>query len=188
MDSDACWCPAIPTVTGGDAESTGSKVYSGAAAFGRVYATIGAIIGVIIALILIFLGISKLHDPHTQSVTATVTLASNCAAAAGAGAPVTCTVSATYTVGARAYAVTGLRVTRATPPTQGSSITLWYDPANPQDAVYENFPRSLGWGLIGFGVLLGGITTGIAVLTYKSKGFAAGYGAVEGLSMVARAF
>lgn len=58
----------------------------------------------------------------------------------------------------------------------------------PPSAVYELSPRGVGWALIGFGLLLGGIATGIAVITFKSKDFAAGYGTIEGVSMIARSF
>jgi hypothetical protein len=179
---------------GGDesAPVTGGGSYEkGAVAFGRGYSVLGAIIGVIIAIICIFLGVSKLHDPHTSTATATVTKVTSCVTSAQGGADAgisyNCVVDATYPVGGKAYKVTGLTVDQSAPLQVGSTFTIHYDPSNPQSAVYELSPRGTGWALIGFGLLLGGITTGIAVMTFESKDFAAGYGTVEGVSMVARA-
>ena len=171
------------TVTGG------GSYEKGAASFGRVYSVIGAIIGIIIAIIMIFAGVSKLRDPHTSTATATVTSVTSCHTSAQNGATsYDCIVDATYPIGGVKYAVKGLEVTRSAPVQKGSTFTIHYDPSTPSDAVYELSPRGLGWGLIGFGILIGGITTGIAVAAHKSTGFAAGYGTVEGVSMIARAF
>ena len=171
-------------VTGGN-DSLGSDIYKGSAVFGRVYATIGAVIGIIIAIILIFMGMKKLRDPHTATVTATATKVSECSKSAQQNQAPTysCEIVATYTVGNKQY-VESVSVSRATPVAQGSTITLRYNPQNPASVVYEMAPKVEGRALIGVGLLIGGITTGIAVLTFKSKGFAAGYGAVEGLGLV----
>ena len=58
--------------------SFGTEAYGAAATFGRVYSIIGAIIGVIIMIILIIAGVSKLRDPHTVPVSATVASVSSC--------------------------------------------------------------------------------------------------------------
>jgi hypothetical protein len=172
-------------VTGGG----GGGYKKGAATFGRVYSVIGAITGVIIAIICIFLGVSKLHDPHTSTATATVTKVTSCVQSSQNGATsYTCVVDATYPVGGDKYPATGLTVEQSSQLQVGSTFTLHYDPSNPQSAVYELSPRGTGWALIGFGLLLGGITTGIAVMTFKSKVFAAEYGTVEGVSMIASSF
>jgi len=173
-------------VTGG---GFGEQAYNGAAAFGRVYAAVGALVGVVIACILVLAGVFKLRAPHTRIVTATVTRVDDCTPAVRNNSTAyTCTVAAVYAVGGQNYAVGGLSVSRSVPVVTGSALTLRYDPRNPQNAVHEPSPRKLGWGLIGAGALFGGITVGVAVLAYRSKGFAAGYGAIEGLGMLGRAF
>ena len=160
-------------------------VYSGAAILGRVYSTIGAIISVTIALIIIIVGISILREPYTMKVTSEVTRVSNYMTETQNGnITYTCTISATYTVSGQKYAISGVSVSRSTPITEGSMITLYYNPLNPCSAIYEPFPQKIGWGLIGFGLLLGGLSVGIAVITYKSKGVAAAYGVVKGIRMI----
>lgn len=183
---DAYAPPPPPRAATGGAGGLGGEVYSGAATFGRVYSVIGAVIGVIIGIILVFLGTAKLRDPRTATVTATVTAVSDCAATPGSGqgrAPsVTCVAAATYTVAGTAYTATGISVTQAAAVRKGATLTLRYDPAAPQDAKYELSP-DVGWALVAFGLLIGGATTAIAVGAHESKAFAAGYGALEGMSL-----
>jgi hypothetical protein len=179
-----------PCVTGGAPETSGSNiVYTGAATFGRVYATIGAVIGIIIAIILIFLGLSRFRDPHTQTVAATVVGTPRCQTVKDNSITYDkCVVSARYQVAGVSYIAHNLVLDRASPVAAGDVITLRYIPGDPQNAIYEFAPRETGLALIGIGLLLGGITGGIAYMTYKSKPFAAGYGAVEGISTIGRAF
>jgi hypothetical protein len=188
--------PGAPTGgcgCGGDevAGVTGGSYESSSASFGRVYSVFGAIVGTIIAIILVCIGISRLRDPHTFTATATVVAVTSCQANTqnpqnGAPTSYSCVVSAVYTVGGGIHAVKGLAVARSSPLQVGSTFTIRYDPSTPSDAVYELSPRGLGWGLIGFGLLIGGVAVGIAVEAHKSEGFAAGYGTIEGVGLIAR--
>jgi hypothetical protein len=175
----------VPPTTGGGA---GDDVYTGAAVFGRVYATIGAIIGVIIALILIIAGYSKLRDPRTSKVNGVVTKLTGCTPPSKQDSDYECVGDVSYTVAGKKYVLNGLKFSSATLPKVGGSVALQYDPKNPSNATHELPPRATGWGLIGGGVLVGALTVGIAAVTYKSKAFAAGYGAIEGVSMIGRSF
>ena len=75
-----CGCGGNEDASAPAAVTGGASAYKkGAAAFGRVYSVIGAIIGAIIAIICVFLGFSKLRDPHTSTVEATVTKVTSCA-------------------------------------------------------------------------------------------------------------
>lgn len=177
-----CGCSDSNPVTGG---GVGEEAYSGVATFGRVYATIGAVIGVIIALILIFAGYQKLHDPHTAAVPALVSEA-NCSSLVRNGTVThTCVVTASYVVAGKTYTASNITVSGSAP-MAGSTITLRYNPANPQDVVSELPPREVGRMMIGLGFFVGAVSVGFAYLTYKSKGFAAAYGTFEGLGMVSR--
>lgn len=168
-------------------KSLGQEVYTGTATFGRVYATIGAVIGVIIALILIFAGVAKLRDPHTQAVVATVTKVAGCAPRKAAKTTeYACVVDATFVVAKKTYTATNLSITRPAPLRTGETVTLRFAPGDPGGAVYEMAPRTAGWALVGLGALIGGVTTGIALLTYKYKGFAAVEGAVSAIGLLAR--
>lgn len=183
-------CPACAKKTGAaEAAVLGGAgaLVKGAAAFGRVYSVIGACIGLVIAVICIYLGYAKIRDPHSATTTATVTSVQGCTPSAMQGGGPTCIVAASYTVGGAAYTATNLSVTQAAAPAVGSAIPISYDPADPQSAVAGAASPAAGWAIVAFGLLVGGVTTGIAVMTFKSESFAAGYGAVEGISMVAHA-
>jgi hypothetical protein len=85
-----------------------------------------------------------------------------------------CVVAVAFTAtDGRTYVVSSVTVTASVPLAVGAMVALRYDPNKPTSIVQEPSPRLLGAGLIGGGVLLGGVAIGLAVLTFKSKGFAA---------------
>ena len=185
FNTSDCGCGGDAITGGGDA-TTGGSYKQSAAAFGRVYSVIGAVIGGIIAIICVFLGFSKLRDKRTQAVEATVTRVNTCSPISdttpqGGGV---CVVDVNYDVGGRLYTAAGLSVSTAGPLRKGSTVTLQYDPNDPRDAVYESPPRWVGMTLVGLGLLVGGVTSAIAVMTFKSEAFAAGYGTIEGVGML----
>lgn len=167
--------------------SFGSTLYTGVATFGRFEAVIGAIFGVIIAIVLINIGIGKLHDPHTATAQMTIT-----ESVCGEMQPQNnssvneygCNISVFFDVNGTRYTIPNVSVTSQTPLKPGMFITLRYNPSNPTSVVQEISPRALGWGLIGGGSLLGIGTVTIAVLTFKYKSFAA----VEGTLGIFNAF
>ena len=171
---DGCGCDDknVKSVVGGNYKKS-------AAIFGRVYSVIGAIIGIIIAIICIFLGFSNLYDPHTSIVMATITKIINCTKKKN-----TCTVDVTYMIAKKQYNAKNLSISQTSPIQKGATVPFYYNPADPSSIISEKPLRNMGWGLIGFGILLGGITTGVAVMTFKSENFAAGYGTVQGVSMI----
>jgi len=127
--------------------TTSAPLLEAAATFGRVYSVIAPMIGVIIAINCIFLGVSKLHDPHTSTATATVTKATSRVTSSQNGATsYTYVVDATYPVGGHKYRATGLTVEQSSPLQVGSTLTPHYDPSNPQSGVYEQSPRGGGLG------------------------------------------
>lgn len=175
---------------GGGGKGIGSGIYSGVAMYGRFQAIIGVIFGVIISLILISVGVSKLRDPHTSVAQMTVTSVDGCSQNTNItkkGTIITnlCTVSVAFnSSNGKRYTVQNVEVSWPTPLKVGMLINLRYDPANPTSVVQEMSPHALGWGLIGGGVFLSAIVIGIAILSFKSKGFAA----VEGTASLANSF
>ncbi len=166
---------------GGDAGRTGGglgdALYSGAAVYGRFQATVGAILGVIIAVILILVGIVGLRNVHTKTVTAKVTAAS----CSGAKGKRTCQVTVTYVAGGEPHTAT---LTLDQSASVGDAVSVSYNPANPKDVVARLPSHAADWGLIGLGVLVGGAGLAFAAATYKSKGFAAASGAFDAVSEV----
>jgi hypothetical protein len=174
--------------------SLGSEVYSGVAVYGRFRAVVGAVIGVIIALLLIIIGFSKLRDKHTASASMTVTAVRACVAPPAGGGQGTatmyaCTVDVSFsTPDGKAFHAAGVKVTVPAQVIQGDVLVLRYDPANPSDVVQEVSPRTAGWAMIGGGALVGVTAVGIAVLSFKSKGFAAIEGTAGLIGDVGAAF
>lgn len=166
----------------------GSKIYSGVAMYGRFRAVMGAIIGVIIALIIIIIGVSQPRDPHTEIMPMTITSVSPCSkqitsSRDSSSTSYQCSISVSFPAAdGSSIDVQSIAVSMPTPPISGDIILLRYDPVDPTSVVQEISPRALGWSLIGGGVLLGGFTVGLAVLAFKSKGFAAIEGAAGLLS------
>ena len=178
------------TSKSGGGKNIGSGIYSGVAMYGRFQAVIGVIFGVIISIILVSVGISKLHDPHTAAAQMTITDVSGCSqntvnTKKGTIINNLCNISVAFNASnGKRYTVSGVEVVWPTPLKIGMLVNLRYDPANPTSVVQEISPRALGWGLIGGGVILSAITIGIAILSFKSKGFAA----VEGTASLANSF
>jgi hypothetical protein len=168
----------------------GSDLYSGAAVYGRIVTTIGAVIGLIIALILIVVGIEKLRDPRTARTTGSVTKVASCHKQAppqkGEPAMYACIVDVAYLVGGTKYSLTNIATRTDKPLAVGSSISLQYNPKDPSDATSEAPPHLLGFGLILGGVAIGGVTTLIAWLARRYKGFAAFEGTASALGSIAR--
>ena len=179
--TSSCGCPGV---RGGAA--IGSDLYTGAAVLGRVYSVVGAIIGGIIALILIILGVRSLLDVHTATVSATITHVVACSTPRTPYGPSAygCHVDVAYVVGGQAYTAKGIYVEHPdTPFVKGDHVILHYKPADPKSVVFGTPDRTAGLALLGFGLLIGGITTAIAVASFKYKGFAAGYGTLEGINL-----
>jgi len=173
--------------------SFGKMAVNGLAIGGRFYSVMGAVVGVIIMLIMVIIGFSKLHDKRTASALMTVTKVTACNQQTvtdrngNTSVNYLCSVLVKFTVGGNVYtSPQSVSVTVPAPLANGDAIKLRYDPNNPTDIVQEVNPRALGWGLIGGGVFFGALTVGIAVMTFKSKGFAAFEGAAGLLGSITR--
>lgn len=154
----------------------GQEIYSGVAVYGRIRAVLGAVVGVIIMLTLIVIGTTRLRDPHTATAMMAVTAATCYPVKDAHGNPAgySCDVSVRFLAAdGRWYVAPHVTVASPTPLSPGKTVALRYDPANPASVVQEVSPRALGWALIGGGLLVGGGMTALAVLSFKSKGFAA---------------
>lgn len=174
--------------------SFGKTAATGLAVGGRVYSVIGAVVGVIIMVIMIIIGFTKLRDKHTESAPMTVTDVTACATNSSTDSQGNTTTNYVCSVSVSFVAANGktysspqpISVTASVPVVKGSQITLRYDPNNPTDITQEASPRTTGWMLIGGGVALGALSVGVAVLTFKSKGFAEFEGAAGLLSAFRR--
>ena len=155
----------------------GSDVYTGVATYGRIRATIGAIVGVLIALMLIIIGIVLLQNRHTAEALVTVTAVRSCgnSMSTSNGVPVVnCSVSVAFTTDAGvAVTASGVNVSGTAAVAVGDTMYLRYDPKNPKDVRQTVSPRLAGWLCIGGGLLVGGGSVLNAYFTMKSKTYAA---------------
>jgi len=152
-------------------------IYSGTAALGRVYTTIGALVACLIALVLIVIGGAQLRSKRTGKAEATI------ASAEERGTEVNGEVVRTQYLLTLNYVnaqtagpvtVSDVSYSSATGLAPGGKLTIYYDPSDPQDIAVEAIsPKALGGGLIGAGLVVAGIGVGVAVLARKSKAFAA---------------
>ena len=182
--------PAPPAPAPAEKHSTTGNVL---AIGGRVYATIGAVIGSLIALVLILIGVHELRDKHTASAPMTVVSVAQTTpitvSVTSNGTTQTTTkyassVHVTFTAADGKKYTAVASVTMPAPVTVGEVITLRYIPADPANSVkQEPSPRALGWGLIVGGVVLAAVTVGAAVLTFKSRTFAQIEGVMGAASM-----
>ena len=171
-------------------ESLGNEIYSGVAGFGRIEAWISAIIGTIIAIIAIIFGIYIIiHKGHLKSVTGTVTKSSyGCTTTTDTNNNKTtittiCSFNVTYTVGTQTYNKTFSSTDTLS---QGDSVTIWYDPNNPDKGEYNPAPTYVGWLIIGIALF---VSLGLWLwvwITNRSKFAAAVGGASAAIEMFRR--
>ena len=158
----------------------GKVAANGLVAGGRFYSVVGAVVGVIVMLIMVIIGVSKLHDKRTASAPMTVTKVTTCSQQTvsdrngNTSVNYVCGVLVSFTAGGNAY--TSPQTINVTVPT----------PLAAGDVIQEVDPQALGWGLIGGGVFFGALSVGVAVWAFKSKGFAAFEGAAGLLGSVGR--
>jgi hypothetical protein len=142
------------------------NIYKGAAAVGTIRATLGAVIGSIIAFGLVAVGIWILWDNYSwgKDTNAKVNLASDCTPNAS------CRTNVTYMANGKQYTHDFFSPTSYK---QGAIITVWFDKANPDMATIDLPPATWGWGLIGGAVALVLLVWGVRWLAFNFQPFAA---------------
>ena len=157
--------------------AAGENIYGGLAQLGKIWATLGLVLGLCIAASCCASGGATIKnaadDKHTATVSAVVS-GTMCTSN-------TCTGTATYTVSGQTHT---LAVTTGVP--SPTNITVMYDPANPSDAVQNRPPASVGYGLIAGGFFVVIIATLGYWLTNTYKPIAA-LGGASAISQVGQA-
>jgi hypothetical protein len=166
--------------------SFGKIAANGLAVGGRIYTGFGAVIGVIIMVVMIIIGSTKLYDKHTASATMIITSVVDCAkqevstSQGQIAVTYSCSIQVSFTADGKAYSsLAPINVMAPYPLSAGMTIVLRYDPNAPTDIVQESSPRAVGWMLIGGGAAIGVVSVGMAVLAFKSKGAAEFMGATS---------
>jgi hypothetical protein len=125
-----------------------------------------------------------MHNPHTALVHATVTRVLAClpdaASAQGGTLSYSCRVDVTFTHKGHRYTSADVSAMAPAPLAVGAALDLRIDPKRPgTGGAYQGMsPKAAGWGLVGAGLVVGGLTAAVAVLAFKYKGFAAAEGAL----------
>ena len=154
-----------------------SGIYSGAAGFGRLYATFSAIAATIFAIGLVIGGIYVIyHRSHLSEVVGKVTKPSyGCVTVHNKnGATTTCKVDVTFTVDKKVYNKTFTSSTQYAK--VGMDVNVFYNPSNPEDAEIDPLAKWIGWAMIGGAVFLVVASWGWVWLTQRYKFLAAAEG------------
>ena len=160
-----------------DSNQIGKSIYSGTVAVGKINAVISVLFGLIIGTALIIYGYHESKDPHTQKVTGTITNDPTCTSNQNQNMTLyTCNVDITYTVDGKDYSIS--TQTTGDLYKKGSTISLFYNPSNPQDSVVGTMtPVQVEHVFIGIGITVFLFTIILGVLAWKSEGFTAILGA-----------
>jgi hypothetical protein len=166
----------------------GQDLYTGTRAYGKFVGIVGGATGLLVGVILLGIGLYLVFrkTQYTGRTTATVTSAA-CSPEVGNTAGTTsivCDIKIQYTVAGNSYQ----RDWRSTGLSQnivpGSSVSLRYDPANPQDIIVNTISGSMvGLILIGVSLLLliGAASQIYAVTQYDVAAVATGAGSAAGI-------
>jgi hypothetical protein len=141
-----------------DALTSGLKTY------GEIRTRIGVGIAVIVSLCMCIFGwmIILGKDVHTVKTSGTLSEV-NCTSNV-------CTATALYdTAGSTSPSPAPYRFQSSWPAnsTEGQSVTVYYDPANPASASMGPVPKGMGWGLVGVATLI--IIIAILFMTFFSS-------------------
>lgn len=141
-----------------------SALASGLATFGAVDTYIRVACAIVIGIIFIIIGatIKKNPDKHTSQTTGTASNV-NCTTSTGKNKVTSCVASVDYTVNNQKYTFSGNYGQIA----NGQTVSVYYDPSNPGDAVGQPVPQALGTFFIVIGIIL--IIAGIGFGYFFSK-------------------
>lgn len=155
----------------------GSDIYSGLSSIGRVESILSAVIVVAIAIIFIAIGVSLIRTPYTAVTMATIQSV-QCSASSPNDSASSCELAITYVVNGVTYNnhVQALSDTPSEYAT-GKSVSIRYDPANPENAMVGVNEHTMGYIMIGIAVLISIVAIANAYLTTQSKAYAAVSGA-----------
>ena len=169
-------------------KSTGEKVYSDVATFGRTYTYLEGVGAVIMASLLIFGGVYLIVHRDADSATTTAFVTSQvgeCVTTQNdgrGGGGVSCRYMVQYTVNGDKYTAA---VSDSRKYAIGESVTLHYNPHDPKRAEIRTRPfKTVGGVLVGVGVLVLLTTAFKVYMARKYKVYAAASGASAGVSMV----
>ena len=129
-------------------ESVGDEIYSGAAGFGRIYSWISAVTGTLISICMFIFGVYIIqHKSHLKSVDGKVTNSSyDCSTQTqDKNTTTTCKFDVKYTVNNIDYEkpFSSTKVFSV-----GETVTIWYDPNNPDQGEFDPIPKTIGVILI----------------------------------------
>ena len=168
-------------------ESTGEKLYSGAATLGRVSAVIGTVVGTLAGLIMIPLGIYLLTKKIKKTATTSATVDDRSCTESAHDSSITynCTLNVKYKVGDTPYTSV---VTSSGDTNYGNAKTVkvYYDPSNPNNVSLDSgkSKHTAGIILIVVGVIVPLIAWIWLYFAQKYKAVAAVGGVSAGLDML----
>jgi hypothetical protein len=166
--------------------SVGEQVYSGMAEYGKIQAGISIVVTSVIAIIMLGIGIYLLRrkDTYTNQTTGKITKAACVTKSGNSTRQFDCNLTVEIIVNSQTYTIDNLTIISGTEYIPGKTITVYYNPENPNEAALSKTSKWWGWGLIIVALLMIIFVVVNFWLTTKYKGYAA----FQGASSVAGAF
>lgn len=161
----------------------GAQAFDGVSTYGRLWMTVGAMIAVLIAIVIIAAGMGILQKKSWSPVQAKVAQVQWSFPVVKPGRPTytKSTVLASFTppsVASGAAETVLVEVKTQAPLKPGDSVQLYLSTDGSEvRQTPPAAPRQMGWLLVGGGLFYGAVMVTIAYLGYRSKNFAAVQGA-----------
>ena len=154
-----------------------TDIYSDAAYFGRFMINVSALLAIITSIVLLVMGVALFFQRNTQTVSTVGTIAGVDCKPLQSGLK-RCTLLVNYLVNGKMHQLQAESDSTKVY-TQGSQLTVRYDPDRPEDATIESTPRVMSLRFILAAVVLFLVTSVIVWLSRRYKFFSAAYGVGE---------
>lgn len=168
-------------------KTLGKEIYGGAADFGRVYALIGMVVGIVAGIAMMSGGIyfATLKDKHTAETQGKVVSIqdSACKNQQQQNHSAQCSYTIQYSVNGKVY--TARDVFSSMSYIMGDSVTVYYTPSKPDSIELHQIPYTkIGVAVAAVGALILGGSVVRWYLARRYKFFAAAEGVAGGASVI----
>jgi hypothetical protein len=168
-------------------QTMSEDLYSGVSTFGVIMSDIKAVVGIIVAIILISLGIYFVRSKSHRTSTVDAVLSNTNCVNSNNGSTMSnfdCSFDATYTIDGKEFKK-HFNTPQSNYKGNNDTITLYYDPSDNNDiSPSSDNLHFIGWFLIVFAVIIAISSILWAFLANKYKPVAAASGVLSGINMI----
>ena len=169
----------------------GSTLYDGSASLGKAESYVGLFVGGIVSIILIIIAIHLLFINQSNLVDSNaIVVDSHCVSNYDnkEGVTYNCNLHIKYAVGGKSYSGQ-ISTTGSTSYTVGDNVDITYNSTNPSEVTARQLrDKTLGYILLGVGILIGAGSYFNYYMTSHYKIYAAAQGASTGLDLMDNTF